>query len=162
MKGPSGKKSMLSRGRQSLGRAFTKIAGSRKQEQRSNSDGKLDEDNNEDEFSGVEMRNLQSSQEPEDVTSLPGSSEPSLLLSEKSRSLLYASLPALVQGRKWLLLYRFALCRNSYDGSCVLFNLILAFTKLVTHCTFSAHGDMGYRFQLCTEEACFGQDSACW
>ncbi|KAK9904454.1 hypothetical protein M0R45_000679 [Rubus argutus] len=32
-------------------------------------------------------------------------SEPSLLLTEKTRSALYSSLPALVQGRQWLLLY---------------------------------------------------------
>ncbi|PKI66241.1 hypothetical protein CRG98_013409, partial [Punica granatum] len=105
MKGAAGRKSLLSRGRQSLGRAFTKIAGSRNQERRSNSDGKLDDGGTEGKFSGVELGDLQSSQEAEAVATLPGVSEPSLLLSEKSRSLLYASLPALVQGRKWLLLY---------------------------------------------------------
>ncbi|KAK4789847.1 hypothetical protein SAY86_017151 [Trapa natans] len=77
MRGPGGKKSLLSRGRQSMGRAFTMIVGSHNQEWRSNSDEKLQD----------------------------GISEPSLLLSEKLRSSLYASLPALVQGRKWLLLY---------------------------------------------------------
>lgn len=112
MKGHGGKKSLLSRGRQSLGRAFTKIVGSRNEEWRSNSDEKLDHDINEDKFSGVEMRNLMNSPEPKAVVTFPGISEPSLLLSEKLRSSLYASLPALVQGRKWLLLYRSELCRN--------------------------------------------------
>lgn len=113
MKGAGGKKSLLSRGRQSLSRAFTRIVGSHDQG-RSNSDEKHNMYNSEDKFSGVEMRNLQSSQEPEAAITLPGISEPSLLLSEKSRSLLYASLPALVQGRKWLLLYRSEICKNSY------------------------------------------------
>ncbi|KAK4791620.1 hypothetical protein SAY86_032033 [Trapa natans] len=104
MRGPGDKKSLLSRGRQSLGRAFTKIVGSRNQEW-SNSDEKIGQDSNEDTFSGVEMSSFMNSVEPEAMITLPGISEPSLLLSEKLRSSLYASLPALVQGRKWFLLY---------------------------------------------------------
>lgn len=38
--------------------------------------------------------------------SLPEASEKSLLLSEKTRSALYISLPTVAQGRKWVLLYR--------------------------------------------------------
>lgn len=37
---------------------------------------------------------------------LPEISDPSLLLKEQSRRSLYTSLPALVQGRKWVMLYR--------------------------------------------------------
>ncbi|KAK4773778.1 hypothetical protein SAY87_028797 [Trapa incisa] len=113
MRGPGGKKSLLSRGRQSLGRAFTMIVGSHNQEWRSNYDEKL-QDSNEHTFSGVEMRSFMNSVEPEAVITLPGISEPSLLLSEKLRSSLYASLPALVQGRKWLLLYRSELYMNVF------------------------------------------------
>lgn len=99
-----GKKSLFSRGKQSLGKAFNqaaKIAGYRNQEQ------KRDSDVNEVMVPGVEMRHLQDETEPVALTDVPDMSEPSLLLSEKTRSVLYTSLPALVQGRKWLLLYRY-------------------------------------------------------
>ncbi|KAI6692071.1 hypothetical protein NL676_019781 [Syzygium grande] len=84
-----GKKSLFSRGKQSLGKAFNqaaKIAGYRNQEQ------KRDSDVNEVMVPGVEMRHLQDETEP-------------VALTDKTRSVLYTSLPALVQGRKWLLLY---------------------------------------------------------
>jgi len=38
---------------------------------------------------------------------MPGISEPSVLVSESIRNVLYASLPPLMHGRKWLLLYRY-------------------------------------------------------
>lgn len=102
-----GKKSLFSKGKQSLGRAFNqaaKIAGYRNQEQKGDSDMKY---SNVDEvmLPGVEMRHLQNETEPVALTDVPDLSEPSLLLSEKTRSVLYTSLPALVQGRKWMLLY---------------------------------------------------------
>ncbi|KAJ6775040.1 TLD-DOMAIN NUCLEOLAR PROTEIN [Salix purpurea] len=55
----------------------------------------------------VEMKSMlkQNMKEPVALGDLPDISEPSLLLSEKTRGTLYDSLPALVQGRKWLLLY---------------------------------------------------------
>lgn len=58
------------------------------------------------EFDGLEMRYMQNVKEPAASVELPEISEPSLLLTEKTRSSLYASLPGLVQGRKWILLYR--------------------------------------------------------
>jgi hypothetical protein len=61
-----------------------------------------------DDFGGLEVKMpKQNMKEPVALGDLPGISEPSLLLSEKERSTLYVSLPALVQGRKWLLLYRY-------------------------------------------------------
>jgi hypothetical protein len=40
---------------------------------------------------------------------LPGMSEPSMLLSEMMRNVLYPSLPVLVQGKNWMLVYRLSL-----------------------------------------------------
>ncbi|KAM5577284.1 hypothetical protein ABKV19_007899 [Rosa sericea] len=51
------------------------------------------------------MRHIQKPQKPVALVHLPDISEPSLLVSEKTRIALYSSLPALVQGRQWLLLY---------------------------------------------------------
>ncbi|QHO19796.1 TLD domain-containing protein [Arachis hypogaea] len=55
-------------------------------------------------LNGVEMNHLATvkGKESESVSLV----EPSMLLSEAMRSTLYVSLPALVHGRKWLLLYR--------------------------------------------------------
>jgi hypothetical protein len=44
---------------------------------------------------------------PVALDDLPGISEPSVLVSESIRNVLYASLPPLMHGRKWLLLYRY-------------------------------------------------------
>lgn len=120
-----GKKNLFSRGKQSLGRAFNqaaKIAGYRNQEQKGDGDVEYS-DVNEVVLPGVEIRHLQNETEPVALTDVPDMSEPSLLLSEKTRSVLYASLPALVQGRKWLLLYR-------YGHICFSF---ASFLELVSH-----------------------------
>lgn len=99
------KKSMFSRGKQSLGRAFhhaARITGYRNQEQKNDAEMKV----NDARFSGIEMMEKPTVEEVVSSVSIPDVSEPSLLLSERTRSILYASLPALIQGRKWLLLYR--------------------------------------------------------
>jgi hypothetical protein len=44
------------------------------------------------------------------LSNLPVMSEPSVLLSEMMRSILYSSFPILAQGRSWVLLYRFKIC----------------------------------------------------
>lgn len=54
---------------------------------------------------GLEMKILQPPVENLLNVRLPDVSEPSLLLSEKARWSLYTSLPAVAQGRKWVLLY---------------------------------------------------------
>lgn len=110
MKESGAKKGLLSRGKQSLRAIYqaARIGGYRSQERKGDSDVKIANEND-DNFDGLEMKCIQNVKEPVSLGDLPDVSEPSLLLSEKARSALYASLPALVQGRKWLLLYR---CRN--------------------------------------------------
>ncbi|XVF17243.1 hypothetical protein REPUB_Repub10bG0103000 [Reevesia pubescens] len=101
-----GRKSLLSKGKQSLRALYqaTRISGYRNQDKKGDSDMKSD-DEGDAKFDGLEMRHMQNVEEPLALGYLPGTSEPSLLLTEKTRNALYASLPALVQGRKWLLLY---------------------------------------------------------
>ncbi|XP_048233034.1 oxidation resistance protein 1 isoform X2 [Ricinus communis] len=100
------RKGLLSRGKQSLKAIYhaTRIGGYRGQERKGNSD-MIIADESDDNFYGLEMKNMQPVKEPVELGDLPDMSEPSLLLSEKARSVLYASLPALVHGRKWLMLY---------------------------------------------------------
>ncbi|XP_022136824.1 TLD domain-containing protein 2 [Momordica charantia] len=98
------KKSLFSRGKQSLGKALhhaARITGYRNQELKSDVEMKV----NDAKFSGIEMMEKSNVKEVASSADIADISEPSLLLSEKTRSVLYASLPALVQGRKWLLLY---------------------------------------------------------
>ncbi|KAM7513622.1 hypothetical protein LguiA_003205 [Lonicera macranthoides] len=110
MKERSGKRSLLSRGKQSLGKALTQAArlgGYRNQASAKGKSGKendfdVDRDSDRDE-GGIAMQTLNEPL-PSDTT-LPETSEPSLLMSERTRGSLYASLPALAQGRKWVLLY---------------------------------------------------------
>ena len=107
MKENGGRKSLLSRGKQSLKALYqaTRISGYRYQDHNGDSDMKSD-DEGDSKFDGLEMRHMQNVEEPLALGDLPETSEPSLLLTEKTRNALYASLPALVHGRKWLLLYR--------------------------------------------------------
>lgn len=114
IKESGGKKSLFSRGKQSLGRAMYKaarIGGYRSQDRKGDSEIKVD-GNDAVELAGVEMKNVKNEKECLDLIEVPDISEPSLLLSEKTRCALYASLPTLVQGRKWLLLYRW--CEISF------------------------------------------------
>ncbi|KAI5324619.1 PREDICTED: oxidation resistance [Prunus dulcis] len=107
IKGNGGKRSLLSKGKQSLSKVIYQAArfgGYRSQERKGNPDMKVD-DRNDLEFTGVEMRHMQKAEKPMALVDLPDISEPSLLLTEITRTALYASMPALVQGRKWLLLY---------------------------------------------------------
>ncbi|KAF9678869.1 hypothetical protein SADUNF_Sadunf07G0081100 [Salix dunnii] len=101
------KKGLFSTGKQTLRSIYqaTRIGGYRSQESKGNSD--LKNPDASDDFGGLEVKSMlkRNMKEPVAVGDLPGISEPSLLLSEKERSILYVSLPALVQGRKWLLLY---------------------------------------------------------
>uniref|UniRef100_A0A5B6YK63 Oxidation resistance protein 1 n=1 Tax=Davidia involucrata TaxID=16924 RepID=A0A5B6YK63_DAVIN len=109
MKESGRKKSLFSRGKQSLGRAVYQAARlGGYQNQASNRKGSSDmtiNDGNDSEVHGDEGIPMQTLNEPVPLDNLPGISEPSLLLSEKTRSSLYAALPALIQGRKWVLLY---------------------------------------------------------
>ncbi|XP_062099415.1 uncharacterized protein LOC133805288 isoform X2 [Humulus lupulus] len=110
MKENGGRRSLFSKGKQTLGRVVNQAArfsGYRNQQGKGDSDLKIDGNNNANTSysGGVEMRHIQKVNDPESSSDLPGVSEPSLLLSENTRTALYASLPALVQGRKWFLLY---------------------------------------------------------
>ncbi|KAL9356528.1 hypothetical protein Peur_049781 [Populus x canadensis] len=100
------KKGLLSRAKHSLGAIYqaTRIDRYQSQEHKENSDLKIADDNDGD---AVEIKSMlkQNMKEPVALGDISDISEPSLLLSEKARSTLYVSLPALVQGRKWLLLY---------------------------------------------------------
>ncbi|KAI4317261.1 hypothetical protein L6164_025147 [Bauhinia variegata] len=103
----SGKKSLFSRGKQSLGRAVhqvVRISGFHNKERKDDFQMQIN-DGSGATFSDVEMRQIQPVKEPLPLADLPEISEPSLLLSDKMRNSLYASLPALIHGRKWLLLY---------------------------------------------------------
>ncbi|XP_040369818.1 uncharacterized protein LOC121048946 [Rosa chinensis] len=107
VKANSGKRSLFSKGKHTLSKAMYQAArfgGYRSQERKGNLDVKGD-DANDSEFTGVEMRHMHKAQKPVASVHLPDISEPSLLLTEKTRIVLYSSLPALVQGRQWLLLY---------------------------------------------------------
>ncbi|XWS29525.1 hypothetical protein CRYUN_Cryun24cG0036500 [Craigia yunnanensis] len=106
MKENGGRKSLLSTGKQSLKALYqaTRISGYRSQDHKGDSDMKSD-DEGDSKFDGLEMRHVQNVKKPLALGDLPETSEPSLLLTEKTRNALYASLPALVHGRKWLLLY---------------------------------------------------------
>lgn len=101
------KKSLFSRGKQTFGKAFhhaAKIAGIRGQSPKGSSDVALGNGSNSiiSVNDGIAMKTLNESQPLEN---LPEISEPSMLLSEKTRSILFAALPVIVQGRKWMLLY---------------------------------------------------------
>lgn len=103
----SGKKSLLSRGKQSLRRLYqvARLSGSQNQEHKRDCGSKV---NNKDDISpvGVEMGQMKPKKEPEVSDDCLVISEPSMLLSKKTMNTLYSLLPALVQGRRWFLLYR--------------------------------------------------------
>ncbi|KAL8047160.1 hypothetical protein ABFX02_08G221200 [Erythranthe guttata] len=98
----------MSRGKQSIRKAFNqaaKIGGLRNQAPtRGGSDMPAGDGSGDHGIAMITLNeSLSSSQNL--LLHLPETSEPSLLLSEKTRSFLYAALPVVVQGRKWVLLY---------------------------------------------------------
>ncbi|XP_065876228.1 uncharacterized protein [Euphorbia lathyris] len=102
----SGRKGFLSRSRQSLRTIYhaARIGGNRGQERKGDSDLRIT-DESDDTSDGLELKHMKNAKEETDLGDTPAASEPSLLLSDKVRSTLYGSLPALIRGRKWLLLY---------------------------------------------------------
>lgn len=102
-----GRKGLLSRGKQSVGRALHKAArlgGYRGNRQRSEAKGDVGMTNG---SNGValELQPMKFSDEKGKQIELPNISEPSLLLSESMRSALYVSLPVMAKGKNWVLLY---------------------------------------------------------
>ncbi|PNX88929.1 hypothetical protein L195_g045044, partial [Trifolium pratense] len=98
------KKGLLSKGKQSLGKAIYVVA--RMGGFRSGNRGR---DNFESDECGVEMKSIQKLKEVpasvDLVDRLPEISEPSMLISNSLRNAVYDSLPSLIHGRKWLMLY---------------------------------------------------------
>lgn len=105
----SGKKTLFARSKQSLGRALyqaVRINGFRSQGADQNLDCNIKSYGESDSKLGnIELGLMNSQSENDSQVNLPDMSEPSLLLSENARKSLYVSLPALAQGRKWVLLY---------------------------------------------------------
>ncbi|XP_010446553.1 PREDICTED: uncharacterized protein LOC104729314 [Camelina sativa] len=101
------KKSLLSKYKQHLKNFYQAVKFPGAKERKVNSD--VIPDDEETEYDGLEMKPMQNNNVKEEAkivqVILPEVSEPSLLLSDQSRRSLYTSLPALVQGRKWILLY---------------------------------------------------------
>ncbi|XP_010437112.1 PREDICTED: uncharacterized protein LOC104720915 [Camelina sativa] len=101
------KKSLLSKYKQHLKNFYQAVKFPGGKERKVNSD--VIPDDEETEYDGLEMKPMQNNNVKEEAkivqVILPEVSEPSLLLSDQSRRSLYTSLPALVQGRKWILLY---------------------------------------------------------
>nr|XP_043632363.1 oxidation resistance protein 1 [Erigeron canadensis] len=103
LKENSGKKGMFSRGKQSIGKALNQAVrfggGYRFHTSgKVSTESKIDDEKETRSSEGVHVENLRG-------PNLPGMSEPSQLMTEDTRSALYAALPVLSQGKKWVLLY---------------------------------------------------------
>ncbi|CAJ1855833.1 unnamed protein product [Sphenostylis stenocarpa] len=107
LKENGGRKSLFSKSKLSLGRAIRRMGGVRHHGRRDNLEMKLDDGGGSKAAGVVEMRRIEPVEESLTVplVDLPEISEPSVLLSDSIRNVLYVSLPPLVHGRKWLLLY---------------------------------------------------------
>ncbi|PWZ05669.1 hypothetical protein Zm00014a_015242 [Zea mays] len=98
----SGRKGLFSRGKHSLGRIISKAGlGNLRQKQTHSIDGEIIGQTE----SVAPRFEVKGSKESTLHDKLPAMSEPSLLLTEMMRAVLYTSLPVLVQGRNWMLVY---------------------------------------------------------
>ncbi|MCD9560404.1 hypothetical protein HAX54_019079 [Datura stramonium] len=107
IKEPSRRKGILSRGKQSFGRALHQVArlgGFRNQGSAKGSSEMVFDDGTNSKVADDHIP-LEDMNQKLLLNNLPETSEPSVLLSEKARISLYAALPVLVQDRKWVLLY---------------------------------------------------------
>ncbi|KAH9605018.1 hypothetical protein KSS87_012897 [Heliosperma pusillum] len=104
-----GRRGLLSRGKQTVSKAMSyaaRLAWYRNQaSQRKPSSECQDDDKGEVRDDGGEVGSLESRNDIVSFGDLPDMSEPSMLLSKDTRMKLYASLPCLVKGLKWVLLY---------------------------------------------------------
>uniref|UniRef100_A0A0E0L9G1 TLDc domain-containing protein n=1 Tax=Oryza punctata TaxID=4537 RepID=A0A0E0L9G1_ORYPU len=101
-KGSNGRKGLFSRGKHSIGKIINKagrIGAFRQKLSYSIDDEPVQTE------SGAPGLELKGSKESASHDKLPSMSEPSMLLSETMRTVLYTSLPVLVQGRNWMLVY---------------------------------------------------------
>ncbi|BAF19089.1 uncharacterized protein [Oryza sativa Japonica Group] len=101
-KGSNGRKGLFSRGKHSIGKIINKAGriGGFRQKPSYSIDGETVQ--TEYDAPGLELKG---SKESASHDKLPAMSEPSMLLSETMRTVLYTSLPVLVQGRNWMLVY---------------------------------------------------------
>ncbi|KAL0739609.1 hypothetical protein Bca4012_015819 [Brassica carinata] len=99
------KKSLLSKYKQHLKNFYQAVKFSKDRK----GIAEVNKTDDDEEYDGLEMKQMQNKEEATTVAVqaivIPDISEPSLLLTDQSRRSLYTSLPALVQGRKWILLY---------------------------------------------------------
>ncbi|KAL6605933.1 hypothetical protein ACP70R_041586 [Stipagrostis hirtigluma subsp. patula] len=102
-KGSSGRKGLLSRGKHSIGKIMSKAGrlSNFRQKPTHSIDGEII-GRTESVSPGLELKG---SKESASHDKLPAMSEPSMLLSERMKAVLYGSLPLLVQGRNWVLVY---------------------------------------------------------
>jgi hypothetical protein len=99
----SGRKGLLSRGKHSIGRIISKAGLGNLRQKQTRIDGEII-GQTESVAPRFEMKGSKEST-LHDIK-LPAMSEPSVLLTEMMRAVLYTSLPVLVQGRNWMLVYR--------------------------------------------------------
>ncbi|CAM0944098.1 unnamed protein product [Alopecurus aequalis] len=102
-KANKGRTGLLSRGKHSIGKIINKAA--RISGYKQNPEPKVSKEVvNHPELAAPVLK-LEEPEEVHSLNNLPVMSEPSVLLSEMMRSVLYSSLPILAQGRSWVLLY---------------------------------------------------------
>ena len=154
-KANKGKTGLLSRGKHSIGKIINKAA--RMSGFKQNPEPKI----------GKEVVNhpelvapVLELEEPEEINpldNLPVMSEPSVLLSEIMRSVLYSSLPIFAQGRSWVLLYRFRISASltCYDHPYRLLSNVYIYN-------FAAHGGMEYLYLLYIEGVSYALVSHSW
>ncbi|TVU12010.1 hypothetical protein EJB05_45628 [Eragrostis curvula] len=101
-KASNGRKGLLSRGKHSIGKLMSKAGrlSNFRQKPTHSINGEII-DQTESVSPGSELKRSKESTYDE----LPEMSEPSMLLSERMRAILYSSLPVLVHGKNWMLVY---------------------------------------------------------
>lgn len=156
-KGSNGRKGLFSRGKHSIGKIINKAGriGGFRQKPSYSIDGETVQ--TEYDAPGLELKG---SKESASHDKLPAMSEPSMLLSETMRTVLYTSLPVLVQGRNWMLVYRLELLQPNMSRSLSYWLYSWLSTIYFDNC--AVPGDMEYLYLLCIEGACFVQATHFW
>jgi hypothetical protein len=102
-KASKGKSGLISRGKHSIGKIINKAA--RMSGFKQSAEPKIGREVATHAEPVAPVLELEEPKEVSSLNNLPVMSEPSVLLSEMMRSILYSSLPILSQGRSWVLLY---------------------------------------------------------
>jgi hypothetical protein len=127
-RGNKERKGLLSRGKHSIGKIINKAG--RIGRFRQKPSHVIDSEIASQTWSVSSELDLKRSKESASNHKLPAMSEPSMLLSETMRNDLYPSLPLLVQGKNWMLVYRLSL-----ESEYVL--VILVLVTLAVNCLMS-------------------------